>query len=129
MDSIEVTVPSLEWYEDEPLTLSFPAEWEVKRCRMACEGHPGMSEDEIRAAISKPVGSPTLEALAGNAEEVVIIIDDMTRPTKSYQYAVPILETLHGAGIPRDKVRVYPGTMSVSSSLRGPTVHLGASTS
>ena len=68
MDRIEVTVPSREWYTDEPLTLSFPVEWKVKRCRMACEGHPGMSDDEIRAAISKPIGTPTLEALAGNAE-------------------------------------------------------------
>ena len=112
METKEVTVPSLEWHGDEPLTLSFPAEWEVKRCRMACEGHPGMSEEEIRAAISNPLGTPTLESLAGKAEEVAIIIDDMTRPTKSHQYAAPILETLHEAGIPRDNVRfiIAPGT-------------------
>ena len=112
MERIEVTVPSLEWHGDEPLTLSFPAEWEVKRCRMACEGHPGMSEEEIRAAISNPIGTPTLESLAEKAEEVVVVIDDMTRPTKSHQYAKPILETLHGAGIPRDNVRfiIAPGT-------------------
>jgi nickel-dependent lactate racemase len=112
MERLEVTVPSLEWHGDEPLTLSFPAEWEVKRCRMACEGHPGMSEDEIRAAISDPIGTPNLENLAGKAKEVVIIIDDMTRPTKSHQYAASILETIHGAGIPRDNVRfiIAPGT-------------------
>lgn len=112
METKEVTVPSLEWHGDQPLTLSFPAEWEVKRCRMACEGEPGMSEEEIAAAISKPMGTLTLESLAGKAEEVVVIIDDMTRPTKSRQYAEPILETLRGAGIPRDNIRfiMAPGT-------------------
>ncbi|MDP6458950.1 MAG: lactate racemase domain-containing protein, partial [Candidatus Bathyarchaeota archaeon] len=59
-----------------------------------------------------PVESPTLKRLADGAHEVVIIIDDMTRPTKSYQYAVPILEILNEAEIPRDNIRfiISPGT-------------------
>jgi nickel-dependent lactate racemase len=36
---------------------------------------------------------------------VVILIDDMTRPTKSHQYLPPILETLREVGIPRDNIR------------------------
>ncbi|MBQ03785.1 hypothetical protein CL673_03620 [Candidatus Bathyarchaeota archaeon] len=112
MKRIEVTLPSLEWHGDKSLTLTFPAKWEIKRCRMACEGHPGMSQEEIRAAIHNPVESPTLKRLADGAQEVVIIIDDMTRPTKSYQYAVPILEILNEAEIPRDNIRfiISPGT-------------------
>ncbi|MDP7207279.1 MAG: hypothetical protein QGH14_01670, partial [Candidatus Bathyarchaeota archaeon] len=71
MKRIEVTLPSLEWHGDKSLTLTFPAKWEIKRCRMACEGHPGMSQEEIRAAIHNPVESPTLKRLADGAQEVV----------------------------------------------------------
>ena len=112
METIEVTVPSLEWHEDNELKLSFPTDWKVIRCKMTCEGEPGMSDEEIKAAISRPIGTPTLETLSGKAEEVAIIIDDMTRPTKSHQYAEPILETLREARIPRDNIRfiMAPGT-------------------
>jgi nickel-dependent lactate racemase len=108
----EVTVPSLAWAGDEKLTISFPLEWEVIRCKMACEGYPGMSKKEIKTSISNPIGTSKLEKLAENAEEVVIIIDDMTRPTKSYQFAKPVLGILHEANISKDNIRfiISPGT-------------------
>ncbi len=110
--TIEVTVPNRQWHGDEPLTLTFPDVWEVKRCRMACEGQPGLSEADIRAALENPLGTPPLSELAEKADEVVIIFDDMSRPTRTSQYARPMLETLRGAGIPRDNIRfiIAPGT-------------------
>jgi len=99
------TVPNLQWYGDTPLTLEFPEAWNVKRCRMASEGQPAMSEAQIRAALESPVGAKPLRKLADGADEVAIIIDDMTRPTKTWQYASPILEVLRGAGVPVDNVR------------------------
>jgi nickel-dependent lactate racemase len=101
----EVTVPNLQWYGDMPLTLEFPDIWDVKRCRMACERRSAMTEDQIRAALESPVGTKPLGKLAEDADEVVILIDDMTRPTRSQQYVSPILRILHKAGVPRDNVR------------------------
>jgi nickel-dependent lactate racemase len=71
-----------------------------------------MAPTEIKAAIHNPIGQKPLEKLAEKAEEVVIIFDDMTRPTKTYQYAPYILETLHKAGIHKDNIRfiIAPGT-------------------
>ena len=94
----EVTVPNLQWYGDMPLTLEFPDIWDVKRCRMACERRPAMTEDQIRAALESPVGTKSLSKLAEDADEVVILIDDMTRPTRSQQYVSPILGILHKVG-------------------------------
>ena len=110
--TIEVTVPNRQWHGDEPLTLTFPDVWEVKRCRMACEGQPGLSDAEIMGALENPLGTEPLSRLAERADEVVIIFDDMTRPTRTSQYAGPMLETLRGAGIPRDNIRfiIAPGT-------------------
>ena len=101
----EVIVPNLAWYGDLPLMLKFPASWEIKRCRMVCEDKPGMAEDQIRVALENPVGTVSLSSLAESCEEAVIVIDDMTRPTKTYQFLPHILSTLRGAGVPRDNIR------------------------
>ncbi|UCD44333.1 MAG: DUF2088 domain-containing protein [Candidatus Bathyarchaeota archaeon] len=100
-----VIVPDLQWYGDEPLTLEFPDMWDVKRCTMACEAEDGMTEEGIRKALDSPLGTEPLGKFAEKAEEVVIIIDDMTRPTRSHLFVDPILETLHGAGVPVENIR------------------------
>jgi nickel-dependent lactate racemase len=106
----EVTVPSLAWYGDEPLKLGFPETWDVKRCRMACEGRQAMSAQDIKTAIDRPIGTKSLSHLAKESKEVAIIIDDMTRPTKSSQYVTHILETLRTSGVPRDNIRFIMAT-------------------
>ena len=108
----QVEIPHHSWYEDEPLTLTFPDEWKVHRCRMEAEDGKAMTPDEIKAAIHSPLGQKPLGRLAEKAEEVVIIFDDMTRPTKTHQYTPYILDTLHRAGVPKDNVRfiIAPGT-------------------
>jgi nickel-dependent lactate racemase len=105
-------VPNLQWYGDEPLTLEFPDHWNVKRCRMVCEGQPALSNDQIKIALESPLGTKSLSKLAKDADEVVILIDDMTRPTKSHQYVDPILETLQEAMVPTDNIRfiMAPGS-------------------
>ena len=108
----KLDVPHHSWYGDEPLTLTFPDEWRVHRCMVEAEKGTAMTADEIRAAIHSPLGKRPLDRLAEEAEEAVIIFDDMTRPTKTSQYVPYILETLHEAGVPRDNVRfiIAPGT-------------------
>ncbi len=101
----KVDIPHHSWYEDEPLTLTFPDEWNVRRCGVEAENGTAMTPDEIEAAIRSPLGQKPLARLAEGAEEAVIIFDDMTRPTKTRQYAPYILETLHRAGVPRDNIR------------------------
>ena len=108
----KVQVPNQPWYADEPLELWFPETWSVHKCRVASEETSALTPMEIKAAIHSPVGQKPLSKLAEEAEEVVIIFDDMTRPTKTSQYTPYILETLHKAGVPRDNVRfiIAPGT-------------------
>jgi len=53
---MEVTVPNLQWFGDEPLILEFPNNWDVIRCKMTCEGSAALSENAIRAALESPLG-------------------------------------------------------------------------
>ncbi len=101
----KITVPNLQWYGDSPLVLDFPTSWNVKRCKISSENKRGMTEEQIKASINKPIGTKPLSNLAEKCEEVVIIIDDMTRPTKPNQYVPHILEALSESGVPRDNIR------------------------
>ena len=107
-----VEIPHHCWYDDKPLELTFPDDWTVHLCKVASEDAKSMTPDEIKAAIHNPIGQKSLARLAEGAEEVVIIFDDMTRPTKTFQYTPYILETLHKAGISEDNIRfiIAPGT-------------------
>jgi nickel-dependent lactate racemase len=108
----KVEIPHHCWYDDKPLELTFPDEWKVHLCKVASEDAKPMTPEEIKAALHNPVGQKPLAKLAEGKEEVVIIFDDMTRPTKTFQYTPYILETLHKAGIPEDNIRfiIAPGT-------------------
>ena len=89
---IEVKIPHHCWYEDTPFTLTFPDTWKVHKCKIPSEDTKPLTPEQIKAAIHNPYGQKPLEKLAENAEEVVIIFDDMTRPTKTHQYAPHILD-------------------------------------
>lgn len=100
-----VSLPQLAWYGDTKLDLVFPEKWEVTLCPMAGQNLPALSDDEIRAVFANPVGTKPIRELAVGKEEVVIIFDDMTRPTRVYQLLPFVLEELKLGGISDDHIR------------------------
>jgi len=100
-----VVVPNRPWNGDQPMELSFPDEWDVKRCKIASEGIKALTAEQVKAAIREPLGTRPLSKIAERKKEVVIIFDDMTRPTKIYQYAPAVIEELHKAGISDENIR------------------------
>ena len=105
LKNVEVYVPNIAWFGDEPLKLEFPSSWSVNRCKVACEDLAGLDEKKIYYALENPFGVQPLSKLAEKSKEVVILIDDMTRPTKSYQFVKPILEILEKAKVKHDNIR------------------------
>ena len=100
-----VEVPTLLWYGDQKLSLQFPSDWEVQLSRMDGDQLPILSEEQIRAAFSSPIGSKTIGELAQGRKEVAIVFDDITRPTKTYMLLPYVLEELHDNGISDDHIR------------------------
>ncbi len=98
-------VPGQQWHRDKSVTLWFPGEWEIHRCRMACEGVKPMTRVQIKKAIRSSLGTKPLSKLAEGKREAVIIFDDSTRPTKTSQYAPIVLEEIKRAGIRDDCIR------------------------
>lgn len=104
----KVTVPDLLWYGNEPRELTFPDRWDVRVLEPPGFSKPGLSSEQIREALGRPIGSLPLSELASTAREVAIVFDDMTRPTPVKDILPLVLETMEGAGVPDRNIRFIP---------------------
>jgi len=61
----------------------------------------------ISEALDRPIGVQTLERSLTSSDRVVIMVDDITRPTPAAKILPFILERIEGAGIPDGSVVVF----------------------
>ncbi len=104
-NSKKIVVPIVAWYGDEKYELEFPGSWDVNVCNMKGADAPALSDKEIRAAFSSPIGCKPIKELAKGKKEVVILFDDLTRPTPTKVLVPYVLEQLADAGISDDQIR------------------------
>jgi len=64
----------------------------------------------IEAALAAPIGSRPLEELAHGAQRVVILVDDLTRPTPAHQLLPAVLRRLAEAGISPEMIDILVAT-------------------
>lgn len=100
--------PSHFSYEG-PLNLTFPDEWDVKVCKMACHDEKALTSDEIRHKISNPIGAAPLSELAKNKKEAVIMVDDLSRITRAGLILPYVLDELNNSGISDEHIRILVG--------------------
>ncbi|MBE3063961.1 MAG: nickel-dependent lactate racemase [Spirochaetes bacterium] len=69
-------------------------------------------EPDLGACLRAPIGTPPLEAMlrASRARTVLILVDDLTRPTPQREMLPPVLEALARAGIEERGVTVLVAT-------------------
>jgi lactate racemase len=61
----------------------------------------------VEEALDDPIGAERLEALLKPDDRVVIMVDDITRPTPAAQILPHILNSVHGADIPIEAVTIF----------------------
>jgi nickel-dependent lactate racemase len=101
------------WYGDPALRLAFPPDWSVVVHEPDLP--PALGREEMLAALRDPVGAPPLTSVAAGARRVVIVVDDLTRPTPAEVVLPLILDELQTAGIERGQV-----TILVAAGTHGP---------
>jgi nickel-dependent lactate racemase len=101
----KISVPSRLWYENQERELNFPDRWEVHNLNSPGFDKPGLSSQQIKEKIDRPIEGPTLEDLAAGKKQAVIVFDDMTRPTPIKEVAPHIVAALHRAGMKKDQIR------------------------
>ncbi|MEM4246691.1 MAG: nickel-dependent lactate racemase [Candidatus Bathyarchaeia archaeon] len=65
---------------------------------------------EIRRALSSPISHPGIKSLAKPGDKVVILGDDMARPTPCHLLVPPILDELNQAGVRDSDVTIIVST-------------------
>ncbi|MBU4316503.1 MAG: DUF2088 domain-containing protein [Proteobacteria bacterium] len=101
---MKIGLPQLLWYENSTLEIQLPDDWAVEICPMKGVNAQALTPDEIKNAVLHPLDSPPVSELAQGKKSAVIIFDDMTRPTKTGEIAVFVLEELLKAGIREDEI-------------------------
>jgi nickel-dependent lactate racemase len=94
------------WHNEREIQLDFPPEWDLVECRMAGHDISPLSDLEIQEVFENPIGTPRIRDLARGKEKVVILFDDLARPTPTYQILPYVLKELGEGGLNGDKIRL-----------------------
>jgi lactate racemase len=92
------------------LTLEVPDTWHL-HFPTRQSGDIKIPRDElepVRAALKKPINSKPLQALKLKDKKVLIVVDDISRPTPVHKFMHIILEELKKAGVPTKRITVIP---------------------
>jgi lactate racemase len=98
-------LPQSVWDDTRPLDLTVPDSWDVHMCRMAGHERPALDDAQIKAALLGPAGAPPISEGARGKRQVVVIFDDMSRPTRVAAIVPHVLEELRTAGIADSQIR------------------------
>jgi nickel-dependent lactate racemase len=92
-------------YGNEKKYFSLPKGWKPlsDEDRASAPGVPDPVQ-EINRALDHPIGSPKIEDLARPGMEVVLLFDDLQRPTPAHLALPQIMNRLNRAGIPDDRM-------------------------
>jgi nickel-dependent lactate racemase len=92
-------------YERKKINFFLPKGWNL----ISAEDKPPVPgvvdpAQEIRRALDHPIGSPKIEELARPGMEVVLLFDDLQRPTPVHLALPEVLDRLKRAGIPDERI-------------------------
>jgi len=100
-----IRVPQLAWSGDVYADLTFPGSWQVTACRMKGHAAPRLTEEGYRKAFANPIGTRPIRELARGKKRVVILFDDLSRPTKAEEIVPYILEELAAGGVDESNIQ------------------------
>jgi len=101
---MKIRLPELLWYGNKTAEYELPDEWEVEYCPMKGADRTPLTPEELSDAILNPTGTARLKTLAQGKKSAVIIFDDMTRPTRTYEIAPILIDELIAGGIKPDNI-------------------------
>jgi len=84
--------------------MDLPDGWNVQYCPMSGIDAPSLPIEELKKSVRNPINSKSLKELARGKKSAVIVFDDMTRPTRTFELAPIVVEELLSGGIPEDNI-------------------------
>ncbi len=73
---------------------------------------PGVKDEagEIKRALREPIGAAPLRQIARGKKSVVVVVNDITRPTATYKLLPPLLQELAAAGVKENQITFLVAT-------------------
>ncbi len=105
-----ISLRSRAWHGDEQIELPVPDAWHVEV--VAPADAPELPEHDLLRALAQPHAGPTLAALAQGKSTVLIVVDDLGRPTPAHRIVPHLLRLLEAAGIGAEGVSFLVATGS-----------------
>lgn len=96
------------WYGDWPLSLDFPADWDVTT--LWPRTPPPLTDDQISEVLEQPVGQPPIRYICRGKSRPLLIIDDLNRPTPVARLMPFLLRHFKDGGIPAQAIRILVAT-------------------
>lgn len=106
---IKIRLPQRPWYGDTYNEIEMPEHWNVTVCSMPGEGMSKLTKEEFHKAFDLPIGTKRISELAKGKQEVAIVFDDLSRPTRVSEIVPHILAELKKAGIQDNAIRFVAG--------------------
>jgi nickel-dependent lactate racemase len=101
---MKFSLPRRLWYDNTTLDIELPDEWDVEYCPMRGAERPALTAAQMAEAVRKPIGTPGLREMARGKKRVVILFDDMTRPTRVFEIAPLLLRELIEGGVREEDI-------------------------
>jgi len=106
---LKVKIPYASWYGDYEIPLDFPDEWRIIIAQPK-DAAP-LRDEEIKMAFENPIGTQRISELAkGKKDVVLMIVDDISRPTSASKLMPYILDDLETGGIDEENIRIIMAT-------------------
>jgi lactate racemase len=105
-----IKLPQLAWHGRSEAQYRLSDNWQVGICHMTGYSLPGMTPFAIRHALDNPIGAKPLKELAKGKQQVVILFDDLSRITRTFDFVPHVLQDLAEAGIADENIRFICAT-------------------
>jgi nickel-dependent lactate racemase len=99
-----ISLRTHEWFGDKLERFPLPPGWNIKFYNMQGVKNPVLTPAEIKKAIQSPIGTQPLREIAAGKTTVAIAVDDLTRPTPTYEIVPHVIAELNAAGIKDENI-------------------------
>jgi nickel-dependent lactate racemase len=99
-----VSIRTHEHFGDIEEQITFPEGWQLEVQHMKGHGRPGLSPEQIREKLDRPIDTPPLREIAAGKKTAVITFDDLTRPTPVQSVNRMLVEDLRAAGLEDENI-------------------------
>src|SRR4030066_2532174 len=103
--AMKVKIPQLLWYDNSEMEIDFPPSWSIFFRPMEGREKKKVTHKEMEKVFLRPIGTKPIQELAKGKKEVVILFDDLARPTPVFEIVPFVLRELEKAGISDQQIR------------------------